>query len=905
MASSNLARKSRILLTTAALALLFTGAALWWYQPWLEVETRTEDLVGHGQDRDLVPDNAILTPAGKQIDLPGLRPQGIVLSPNGKLLAVSGKTPEIVMINPDTAEIRQRVPFPAEDELAPKPVSENILSPDKRGQLSFTGLVFSPDGSRLYLSNVNGSIKVFTVDAATGQVAPSFTIALPAAQAPHRAKEIPSGLAVSADGGKLYVVGNLSNQLLELATADGSLRRTWPVGAAPYSVVLARGKAYVSNWGGRRPEATTPQAHAGRGKTVRVNPRTGVAIEGSVSVINLGTGEVVTEIVTGRHASGLAASPDEHHVVVANAADDYLSVIDTANDEVIERIWTKKTPADLFGAAPNAVAFSADGKDLFVCNGSQNAVALVEFRPGRSELEGLLPVGWYPGALAFDPGRRAVHVANIKGRGSGAEIAAGAKRKFISTQYYGTVSLVPLPTSKEEREQHTNTVLKNYRAPLISAALAKPRPWVKPRPVPERAGEPSVFKHVLYIIKENRTYDQVLGDMPEGLGDAELCIYGEKVTPNQHKMARDFVLLDNAYCSGILSADGHNWSCSAITTDYMEKQFAGFPRSYPDGSEDANADALAWSPAGFIWDAALAQNHRVRIFGEFGHSDRTWADPMKKGAPRWRDIWEDRLAKSGITRISAHPTIEPIRPHFCTAFAAWDKDVSDQQRADVFLAELAEWEKSGVMPNLMLMSLPMDHTSGTVPGYPTPAAQVADNDLAFARIVEGVSKSRFWSETCILAIEDDPQNGWDHVSGYRTTAYVISPWTKRKAVIHTQYNQTSLLRTVELILGLPPMNQLDASATPMDDCFAETPDYAPFVAAPAQVPLDEMNPQPAAISDPLLRKNALVSLNLPFDKLDACPEGALNRILWHAAKGSSAPFPEWAVTLVEDADDEE
>jgi len=421
--------------------------------------------------------------------------------------------------------------------------------------------------------------------------------------------------------------------------------------------------------------------------------------------------------------------------------------------------------------------------------------------------------------------------------------------------------------------------------------------------VPERVGEPSVFKHIVYIIKENRTYDQVLGDVPEGNGDASLCVFGAHITPNQHKLAREFVLLDNTYCSGILSADGHQWTDTGITTDYMEKSFAGFPRSYPDGRGDDEVDALAYAPSGFIWDNALAHGKTLQVYGEFAITEKRWRDRSRKDKPAFRDHWRDFTQQTGEIEIWSRPAIESLRPHLCTNTVGWDMDISDAFRAAQFIRELKAFEQCGTFPNLVIICLPNDHTSGTKAGAPTPAAQVADNDLAFGQIIEAISRSRFWPETCIFAIEDDPQNGWDHVSGYRTTCYVASPYTKRGAVVSTQYNQTSLLRTMELMLGLPPMNQMDATATPMFDCFTNAPDFTPFKAAPNNVPLDQMNPDPKAVADPLLRKHAYASARLPLDKIDACPEDLFNRILWHAMKGSQAAYPAWAVTLAKDADD--
>jgi hypothetical protein len=421
--------------------------------------------------------------------------------------------------------------------------------------------------------------------------------------------------------------------------------------------------------------------------------------------------------------------------------------------------------------------------------------------------------------------------------------------------------------------------------------------------VPERVGEPSVFQHAIYIIKENRTYDQVLGDVQTGNGDAGLCIFGERVTPNQHKFVRDFVLLDNTYCSGILTADGHQWTDTGITTDYLEREFAGWPRSYPSGGfGEGGEDALAYSPAGFIWDNALAHGKTVRDFGEFTTTHKRWKDSTRKGKPNFLDCYHDFVNGSNAIVYESEPDIESLRPFMVTNTVSWDLDVPDILRAAQFNKELKQFEAADNFQNLVIVWLPNDHTSATKLGSPTPEAQVADNDLAFGQIVEAVSHSKFWTNTCIFAVEDDPQNGWDHVSGYRTTAYVVSAWTKRGAVVSTQYNQTSLLRTMELILGLPPMNQMDATATPMFDCFTGTPDFTPFTAVTNNVPLDEMNWLPKLISDPLLRKDAYVSAKLPLEKEDQCPEDLFNRILWRAMKGSQVPYPVWAVKAVDDDD---
>ena len=418
--------------------------------------------------------------------------------------------------------------------------------------------------------------------------------------------------------------------------------------------------------------------------------------------------------------------------------------------------------------------------------------------------------------------------------------------------------------------------------------------------MPERVGEPSVFNHVLYIIKENRSYDQVLGDVKEGDGDANLCVFGERVTPNQHQFVHDFVLLDNTYCSSIMSADGHQWTDSAIANDYIQRSFAGWPRSYPGAGGDPNGyDALAYSSAGFIWNDALEHGKTVLDFGEFTTPHHFWKGTHKSQAG-WLQSYSDFIAGSNAIGYYAEVGLPELRPYVETNYLGFDLTVPDVFRAAQFIKDFQRFEQSGQLPNLMILWLPDDHTSGTKYGAPTPEAQVADNDLAFGQIVEAVAHSRFWSNTCIFAIEDDPQDGWDHVSGYRTTAYLISPYTKHHKTVHTQYNHTSILRTIELILGLPPMNQMDATATPMFDCFTSVPDFALYNAVTNQVPLDEMNPEAKKIKDAALRRDAYISARLPLDKEDQCPEDLFNRILWRAMKGSGVPYPDWAVTTAND-----
>ncbi len=848
-------------------------------------------------DRYLLPTNQLLTPAGRQVDLPGLRPQALAMSPDGGILVTSGKTKQLYVVDPKNGAILQHVDMPS----SALEEGTDSAETDAEARLSLTGLVFSPDGSRLYLSDVDGDIKVFGVSA-DRSVSALGTISVPDAGTPGRKAEIPCGLAVSADGSLLYVVGNLSNRLYAFDTGNGHLVREWPVGAAPFDVVLTAGKIYVSNLGGRLPGDGDVSAPAGRGTTVRVDPVRYIANEGTVTVIDLKTGAIEANVMVGLHPSAMAVSPDGKYLAVANSGSDTVSVIDTATDRVVEKIWARLSPGDPFGAQPNALAFDSDGSRLFMCNGTQNAVAVIQFEPQEkdSKLLGLIPVGWFPGAVVYHPALKTLCVANIKGIGAARVFAPGEKVKYRTRDFFGTLSLIPDPSAGQLAEM-TQSAREDMRYPAVRRAALPARPNAPARPVPDRVGEPSPFKHVIYVIKENRTYDQVLGDMPEGNGDPELCTFGEQYTPNQHKIAREFALLDNTYCSGVQSADGHQWTDSAITNEYVERQLTSdFPRSYPGGKTAVDSDALAWSSSGFIWDQVLAHGKTFRNYGEWLKSESGWSDPDRTGEPGWADFWQDYKNGSAQTRLVSRPAIESLRGCSDLNTAGFDLRVPDVLRAKAFIEELRQFEAKGGMPSLSLIFLPNDHTGGTRKDYPTPGAQVADNDLALGMIVEALSHSDFWPETCMFVIEDDPQAGWDHVSGYRTTCYVVSPYTRRHQTVSTVYDQTSLIRTMELILGIPSMNQLDATATPMFDCFMPVPDLTPFDAVPNRIPLDQINPPAEQVSDPILRQDAMLSARLPLDEADRCPEDVFNRILWRAMKGSQAPYPEWAVTRFED-----
>ncbi len=868
----------------------------------------------------VTPTGQLLTPAGTQIELPAMRPQVLALSPNGRLLVTAGKSNVLAVLDARTGEVLQRVrlatnrtaleiaeeaTIDAEDPAlappAPPPSAKPSTNKPGDVEMSLTGLAFAPDGKRIYMSTIGGKLRAFRVDS-SNRVGRPLLFSIPDIKGK---AEIPTGIAVSQDSAKLYVAGNVANKLYELDVKTGKVLRSWDTGVAPYDVALVRDKAYVSNLGGRRPTTNDLSALAGRGTRVRVDPVRYIANEGSVSVINLKSGVALSEIAVELHPSALALSPNKRYLVVANSGSDTLSVIDTRSDKVVEKISTRENPADLFGAQPNALAFNASGRRLYVCNGTQNAVAVVQFEPeeNASRVLGLIPVGWFPGAVVFNGARKTLAVANIKGIGAIKNFKPGEKIKRSSKDFYGTINFVPVP-AEDALAAMTRTALRNMRYPKLAEALLPPRPDQPPRAVPERAGEPSLIKHVIYVIKENRTYDQILGDMPQGNGDTNLCTFGEKYTPNQHKIARDFALLDNTYCSGVQSADGHQWTDSGLANEYTERQLtAGFPRSYAGAKAEDASDALAWASSGFIWDNALAHGKSFRNYGEWMISEANWVDKARqKTNATWQDFWKDYTNNTRKTFLKCKPGIESLRKYSKLDTVGWDLKVPDVMRAAKFIEELRQFETNGNFPQLIILFLPNDHTGGTKTSEPSPGAQIADNDLALGRVVEALTRSKFWPETCLLSIEDDPQAGWDHVSGYRTTCYVVSPYTKRRQTISTQYNHLSLLRTIELMLGLPPMNFLDATATPMSDCFTDSPDLTPFASVPNTFPLDNLNPPAKKVADAILRRDILISARLPLDEMDKCPEDLFNRILWRAMKGSKTPYPEWAVKTLVDKD---
>jgi hypothetical protein len=414
----------------------------------------------------------------------------------------------------------------------------------------------------------------------------------------------------------------------------------------------------------------------------------------------------------------------------------------------------------------------------------------------------------------------------------------------------------------------------NNRVPYaLESARSRRRPVV-----PVSFPQPSPIAHVFYIIKENRTYDRVFGDLPQGNGDPALVQFGRDVTPNHHALAEQFVLLDNFYTAGDQSALGHQWCDEAYANDYVHK--------YGNARIDASGtNPMAYAPSGFLWDNARNHGKSVRIYGEFDS-----AAAVTPANSTWTDIYNAWRANSGAITFQPQTRVAGVRDILAPRYPGFNLLITDQLRADEFLREFHQFEQDGRLPGLLILWLPNDHTNGTSPGYPTPRAMVADNDLALGRIVEAISNSRYWRESAIFVTEDDAQNGLDHVDGHRTVGLVISPYARRRAVDSTLYTTINMFRTIEQILGLPPLNQYDLAAEPMSTAFSSTPDFSTYVALPNRMALDEMNPSLAGLRG-LQRQLALASLGMDFSTADGAPEELLNRVIWHSVKGYGTPYP--------------
>jgi YVTN family beta-propeller protein len=823
-----------------------------------------------------------ITPAGVQSVFDG-RVYGVAFGATSAEVWALGAT-RITALDWRANRVVASLPLATKGAPAPRKRGDN---PEINASLAFTGkpgiqgLAVDERGRPYFTAAATGDVRLLTIADGTirtvaGQLGAQVTgtIALAAGK--------------NAAGQRLAVIPIIARNVAAVVDVEsGKLLASVPTGLAPVGAAInAAGTiAYVSNWAGRLAapgDRTAPTGLAPNADQVVIDAR-GIAATGTLTKIDLTTLRPAGQVDVALQPTALAWDEGRHRLYVANGNSDSLSVVDTRTDQVQQTFALRPFAAAAAGIAPTALALSADGATLYAACGGINAVAVID--TARLRLLGLIPTAWYPNGLSLSADGKYLAVSTLLGVGSGAK---DDPRQRAVHSYRGSVSVVPLPDAAQ-LASYTTAVAENNRLPLaaetrdtsnppLAAAAAK----VPPHPIPRRAGEPSPIEHVVYVIKENRTYDQVFGDMKKGNGDPSLVMFGEDVTPNQHRLADQFVLLDNFYASGGNSGDGHQWITQANETPYaMWPGWAG--RSYPfDGT-----DPVAYASGGFLWDYALRANKTVQVFGEFApRVTRAAGDPTR---PELLRQW--RAGETFADRWQTRSPIPPLDGLLARNFPGYSTNIPDVVRARLFLATLKQWEAAGRMPNLVFLQLPSDHTNGTSPGGHTPKAMVADNDLALGQIVEALTQSRFWPKLAIFVVEDDAQNGVDHVDGHRTVALAISPYVRRGYVDSTFYAHPSIAKTIELILGLPTMSLFDLIANDMRASFQDHADLTPYTAVTPPQSLDELNP-PAKALRGKARQAADASARMRFDVPDAAPTEQLNRIVWHQIKGWNVPYPE-------------
>jgi DNA-binding beta-propeller fold protein YncE len=759
-----------------------------------------------------LPNGWLLSPAGKSLPLGDL-PLNIAVSPNKKWLAVTNNGQSIQSI--------QLI-----DAHAGKLVSTVVIPK------SWLGLAFTADSRYLYVSGGNVN-RVMKYAISNNRLVPADSIEL---AKPWPYSISPAGMAINDARHEMYVVTKENNSLytinLQTKKAD-SLK----LGAEAYTCLLSPDKSrlYISLWGGDKLLVYDPVSK-----------------------------KIIHETKVGDNPNDIAQTSGGSFLFVANANDNSVSVINSKTFEVVETLNAALYANSRPGSTTNGVALSPDNKTLYIANADNNCLAVFDVRhPGASRSKGFIPVGWYPTCVRTIGSN--IYVANGKGFQSMANPYGpnpyeksnqlGFQKgdtthhatQYIGGLFTGILSIISKPSEKQlafySKKVYDNTPY-NKTTELTSKGEAG-------NPIPLKIGDTSPIKHVFYIIKENRTYDQVLGDMPEGNGDSSLCLFGEKVTPNLHALAREFVLLDNFYVDAEVSADGHNWSMGAYATDYLEKTW---PTDYGGrgGRYDAEGNReIANNKGGFIWDHCARSGISYRTYGEF-------ADNYK-------------------------PNIPVLKNHYCTYYTSWDQRVRDTTRVNQWKRDFDSLLAANALPRINTLRIINDHTEGLSKGRPTPRAHCADNDLAIGMFVEYLSKSPVWKESVVFVLEDDAQDGADHVDAHRSPAYVAGGFVKRNFVDHTMYSTTSVLRTIELIVGLKPMSQYDAAATPLWRCFSNKPDMTPYKTKAPTYNMNETN----TVENAWQR----MSETFDFSREDRVNDRVFNEVIWKAVKGENAVVP--------------
>ena len=858
----------------------------------------------------VVSDNQTLTPAGKIIELGSpVRAKSIALNPNGKTnsgaVLLMGSPQPIMVFNTVTGQVVQR--------FIPAFMKGAESTSSKAG--SFTGITYSADGKWLFFSQDDNHVVIANVSPQTGLLTNGQSVDLPEPPADgrpyYKAKAInPGGIAVSGDGQRAYVVLNVANALgvIDLAGSPAKLIAQIPVGNAPNSVVIHGKYAYVSNEGGR-PATSEDYTNYSDGTRIVADRKDAFAITGTVSVVDLPAGKEVKAVKVGLHPAGMTISGSD--LYVANAYSDSLSVIDLNTGAVVRTIdLSVPIAGGVFGSGPNGIAVTDDGR-AYVTLGQANAVAAINLQ-GRDAhpVLGYIPTGYFPTSIAYDKVHKQLVVADDKGLGTHVPARSGGLSGFSTHEDTGTVNLIPLPNANQ-LARFSKQVFDNNHWNLTTNIEVGPEyvdAHAVPVAVPGHIGEPSLIQHVFLIVKENRTYDQMLGDVSWGNGEPSLALFASAL-PNQHALVRRFPLLDNVYAPSRQSADGHPWigmSGSFYSNDILSPDWI---RSYPGGDSD---DALTYTPKGFLWTAAEAKGLTVRLYGEWSNGAKI-AKKSNGANYTWSDFYSTARCKEGkapasscivpddaISVTSEIPSAARIMdPHY----PPFNLRIPDQYRMDYWIPEFQRLDAADQVPNLTILWLPDDHTAGTTRGQPYPINYQADNDLALGRMVEAISHSKVWAHSAIFVEEDDSQSGVDHVDGHRQPVFVISPYTVapqapgQGKAIHTTYTAENINRTIENILGMQPLTQFDLVASPMFDAFQDTPDPTPYDHLAAVIPLDQGPNLPvdkAAAYSPLQKawlKATAEVMKGKYDKADAVDPNFLNHVIWYSATGWTRPYP--------------
>lgn len=798
-----------------------------------------------GTEPNVIPTGHRLQSPGDRLEMPG-RPVDMLLTADGKTIVVKDFN-AIRTVNPQTNKLIGSATLP--------------------GGASLTGIAENPQSKEIWVTNAQNAIQIFSISDPS-KPAKIREIALPKPE--KSANSFPCGITFNPQGTRAYVALSVNNSVVAIDTTNNQVVWQTPVGIAPFALAIHKQTLVVTEQGGPIPKPESKTAPSA-GTETEIDER-GVAAQGSISLLDLNSGKSIAQIPTGLQPGAIAVHPTAEIAYIAEANNDTITIIDLKTNTKSGEFESKPDSRLPFGSMPNALALDSKTNRLYVANAGNNAVAIFDLK--TQKLLGQIPTDWYPSALLLQ--NQTLFTLNNKGLGA-RPVNGETKPAYNSHEKNGT--LIKLALNDQKLPEYSKLAAELTRESRIIDDLERSQnPSTTPVPIPAKLGEPSLLKHVIYVIKENRTYDQFFGNLPQGKGEPKLNIFTDDHVPNHRALAQQFVQLDNYYCNGVLSADGHSWATEGNVTPYLNRAFGGFTRSYTFGD-----DPITYSSSGFIWDGVLAAGLSFRNYGEMDYA--TPVPPMNG-----RQIWEKYVAGEPL-EFTQNIGIANLRRYSSRDYPGWNMQIPDVLRMDRFLKEFREFEKSGDLPNFTIIYLPQDHAGGAV----TPAAHMADNDLAIGRLVEAVSNSKFWPETAIFINEDDPQAGTDHIDGHRSICLVVSPYTRNRGLVSNFYNQTSVLKTINRIFGIQPMNQNDAASPLMDDCFNSKPNLTPYAAITPKQPLDEFT------STATLNATALSYL-VKVNKIDLRQRevqseyemDTLSRFVWHAQMGSK-PYPsEWA-----------